>query len=113
VLRLLCAAFVLCAIVLAPAGVRLAHSPAAMVAAADLHVHGHDHRHGPDHPIGQVQSGDPAGGHDASDHEQQVRLHPARASADPVPGGDGVAPSSDIATPDAIRDGPRRPPRLA
>lgn len=104
--RLLCVALVLCAVVLAPVGVRLAHPPAAMAVAADLHVHGSDHL------MGRVHAGDLAGGHDASDHEQQIRLHPARASADPVPGRDRVVPAGRTPAPSAIREGPRRPPRF-
>jgi hypothetical protein len=103
--RLLCAALALCALVLAPVGVSLSHPPAEAALAPDLHAH--------DHGTAQVHADDPAAGHDASDHDQQVRLLSTRHVADPVPGRDGVALTGPIAPPSAIREGPRRPPRLA
>jgi hypothetical protein len=103
VVRLLCAALALCAVVLAPMGVNLLHSPAGIAVAADLHAPGKGHVHAETR----------VAGHDASDHDQPVRLQPARATDDAVPGHDSVAPTGRIAAPGTIREGPRRPPRLA
>jgi hypothetical protein len=103
VVRLLCVALALCAVLLAPMGVSLSHPQAGTAVAADLHAPGKGHVHAETR----------VAGHDASDHDQPVRLLPARAAAGPDAGRDGVAPTGRVAAASTIREGPRRPPRLA
>jgi hypothetical protein len=106
VVRLLCATLVLCALVFVPVAMGLAHPPLAATPDADAHAHAHDY--GAAYAHGDM----PAAGHDLSDHDQPVRLLPVLAAGSPAAGRDRVAPADRFTPPGAIRDGPRRPPRL-
>ncbi len=91
------------ALLLAPVIVNLTHLPVAITTADDLAAHGHSHG---DADEGLVAS------HDATDHEHQLQGLIHRAGDNAAFRETAGSPSKVPMRSGAIREGPRRPPRL-
>jgi hypothetical protein len=102
-MRMTFAWLIVCALFMAPVIVNLTHSPADIMTAEGTALHGHSHA-----DIG----GNLFPGHDATDHEHQFQGLLPHAGDKTASDGGHIAPGRAALLSGAIREGPRRPPRI-
>lgn len=102
-LRMTFAWLIVCALFSAPVIVNLTHSPADIMTTEGTALHGHSHAD---------ISGDLFPGHDATDHEHQFQGLLPQAGNKKASDGGPIAPDRAALLSGAVREGPRRPPRI-